>query len=152
MFKHSLLLPSWLDLQELDGWIEAAYPPAKKAWRPISYERRTVQPLYYSSMRGKRGNGEGFQALYYSPMRGKRENGEGPGQRVQALHYSPMRGKRGDEEENLGFGPSRASNFGSPGLNFGSPGFNFGSPGEEEGFPRMIRAEGFPYNQWRDWN
>merc|ERR1719264_1522759 len=122
MFKHSLLLPSWLDLQELDGWIEAAYPPAKKAWRPISYERRTVQPLYYSSMRGKRegsaqrvqalyyssmrgkrGNGEGFQALYYSPMRVKRENGEGSGQRVQALHYSPMRGKRGDEEENLGF-------------------------------------------------
>merc|ERR1719264_2501085 len=108
MFKHSLLLPSWLDLQELDGWIEAAYPPAKKAWRPISYERRTVQPLYYSSMRGKR---------------------EGSAQRVQALHYSPMRGKRGDEEENLGFRPSRVSNFGSTDLNFGSPGFNFGSPG-----------------------
>ena len=127
-----------------------------------------VQALYYSSMRGKRGNGEGFQALYYSPMRGKRENGEGSEQRVQALHYSPMRGKRGDEEENLGFRPSRVSNFGSTDLNFGSPGLNFGSPGsgnggrlealdfklpgEEEGFPRMIRAEGYPYNQWRDWN
>ena len=112
-------------------------------------------------MRGKRGNGEGFQALYYSPMRGKRENGEGSEQRVQALHYSPMRGKRGDEEENLGFGPSRASNFGSPGFNVDSPGLGNGGrlealdyklPGEEEGFPRMIRAEGYPYNQWRDWN
>ena len=46
-----------------------------QAWFPISYQRRTVQPLYYSAMRGKRG---GLQALHYSGGRGKRA-GEGTG-------------------------------------------------------------------------
>ena len=133
---------------------EARYlpPPAKKArfllqkkcsnlqeaWWPISYERRTVQPLYYSAMRGKRGHGEGSKAL-----------------RVQALHYSGMRGKRGDEEENFSLGPSWAFNFGIPGSGNGGglEAEDYKLTGDGEGFPRMIRADGYnPYNQWREWN
>ena len=120
-----------------------------------------------------------MQPLYYSTMRGKREKNIGagfspPSTAVQQLHYSGMRGKkRGDEEEaavlqSLVLGPFWAAvNFdgavagsgkrgGLQALHYGGGrGKQAGEGGEEEdgrGFPRMVRGDGYPYNQWREWN
>merc|ERR1712213_128973 len=100
--------------QVVENWNEAAHRSLddlgmerdKKAPSWWSKGRRAIQPLYYSTMRGKRDGVDGWmdvvddgRALLLRPAEKK--------QAVQALHYGGGRGKRAEVkiEEGRDLGP-----------------------------------------------